>query len=69
MATRRKLRPIESRQVRVLLDELRDLLLSAQDGRNAAWRTQQLIHSITVNEAYVAGNPTLFEHEIETGNV
>jgi hypothetical protein len=63
--SRTRLQAADSKQVRELINQLRDRLLSACDGRNAIWRVEYALHAIDVNEKYVARNPELFEH-VET---
>jgi hypothetical protein len=55
-----RLRPLASRQITELTRALRDTLLVCVDGRNAAWRTEQLIAGIKRNEAYISRRPEEF---------
>jgi hypothetical protein len=61
MGAKRKLRPADSKHIRRLLDELRDRLLSAQDGANAIWRVENAIRGIDLNERHISQEPRLYD--------
>jgi hypothetical protein len=60
-----RLRPADSREVRELTNRLRDLLLSACDGRNATWRVEQTMRAIATTEKHIRDHPKEFRFEQE----